>query len=231
VTITSNHFEYFNGTGSTNNHNGINIRDYVADPVIEGNTFKNFARCITVASGPIPILRNLFQPASGGTAFNMRGTGFTPSMGNFAKRKTSDQALTTQTVLQNCTEMVFPIGPSEEWVCEFSVPIGSSLFTTGFKVAVTTPSGATQEIGAEIQPDLITGATRALFLRTGTSGGALDFTTANMTGISFGRLRVSVWVLNSTTAGEVQLQFAQSTSSGTALAINKGGFLNADRVA
>jgi hypothetical protein len=152
-------------------------------------------------------------------------------MGNFAKRKTSDQALTTQTVLQNCTEMVFPIGPSEEWVCEFSVPIGSSLFTTGFKVAVTTPSGATQEIGAEIQPDLITGATRALFLRTGTSGGALDFTTANMTGISFGRLRVSVWVLNSTTAGEVQLQFAQSTSSGTALAINKGGFLNADRVA
>ena len=203
----------------------------LTDPVIEGNTFKNFARCITVASGAIPVLRNLFQPAVGGSAFNMRGTVFTPSMGNFAKRKTSDQTLTTQTVLQDCTEMVFPIGPSEEWVCEFTVPIGALLSTTGFKVAITTPAAATQEISAELQPDLITGATRALFLRTSTSGGALDFTAANMAGISSGRLRVSVWVLNSTTAGVVQLQFAQSTSSGTALAINKGGFVNADRVA
>jgi polygalacturonase len=231
LTVKSNHLEHFNGSGTTNNHIGVNVRDYVPDPVIEGNTFKNNYRCIEIASGAVPILRNLFQPASSGSAFNMRGNVFTPSLGNFALRKTADQSLTSQTTLQNCTGMVFPIGPNEEVFAEFFAPIGANLFTTGFKAGITTPSGATQEIGAEIQPDLITGATRALYLRTTTSGAELDFTAANMTGISFGLLRVSVWILNGSTAGNVQLQFAQSTSSATALTIRKGAAINADRVA
>ena len=149
-------------------------------------------------------------------------------------RATADQSLTTQTTLQNATNMSFSIGASEEWVAEFYCKIGAGLSTTGIKLAVTTPASATQDITVGMFPvsDNAAGATSTRFSSTTTtSGTALDFIAGELSGATTGLAVVSVWVLNSTTAGTVQLQFAQSTSSATALVMRKGSHLVAHRIA
>lgn len=142
----------------------------------------------------------------------------------------ADQSLVTTTALTNVTSMLFPIAANEEWVATFTLDVGAALATTGIKVAVTTPAAAAQEIRAFLTPDVPTLTARDA-QRTTVSGTALDFTAAQQASVGNAQIKVDVHVVNSATPGNVQLQFAQSTSSGTALLIRKGSFVQADRVA
>lgn len=147
-----------------------------------------------------------------------------------AKRKTAAETVTSSTVLQDDDHLTFSIGASEEWVVDLSLSVhgAGNLASTGIKVAITTPSGATQEIVA----NLIGGASNiSLSQSTSSSGNALDFTTANVGASGGGHITMRVWVLNSTNAGSVTLQFAQSTSSASALTLAKGSYLVARRIA
>jgi len=140
------------------------------------------------------------------------------------KRKPADQSLTTQTSLQNDSDLAFAIAANEEWVVTFELSIGSALTTTGIRIGVTTPAGATLELDMFGVADSITQASSN---RTTTAGATIVFApTANS-----GMLHGFLWVLNGTTPGTIQFQFAQNSSSGTALTLRKGSFMQATRVA
>lgn len=145
-------------------------------------------------------------------------------------RKTTDQSLTLTNTLTNDSHLSFAIGASEEWIADFNIDAGAALATTGVQIAITVPSGATLNVSTALMPDFLTGANSGM-KRTTTSGAAMDFTALTQIGTGDAQLQLTVWVLNSTTPGTVQLQFAQSTSNATALTFRKGSFMRATRVA
>lgn len=151
-------------------------------------------------------------------------------LGQVTDAAAADQSLTTTTALTDATDLKFTIGANEEWSAEFVLDIGAALATTGIKVAVNAPVGATINVMASLSPNAF-GAANDGNKRTTTIATAIDFTAAGQVGVGNAGLRVSLWVLNGTTAGTMQLQFAQSTSSGTALTLRKGSHVFASRIA
>lgn len=214
----------------------------VGNPVVTGTTISStWANALTgdlatglttcllkdgtqTATAAIPFANGLTTP----TGYGLTAGGSQALIGYFAKRATVDQSITSNTTLASATNMSFSIAASEEWVAQANWDLGDALSTTGIKVAVTVPSGATVNLAV-----LIAGNTQTTpsYLTTTTGGAALDFTTTFLAGAGKGPGIISIWVLNSSNAGTVQLQIAQSTSSGTALAIRKGSFLIANRIA
>ncbi len=134
-------------------------------------------------------------------------------------RMTADQSITSSTTLTNVTDMVKSIAANEEWLWMFDLDIGAALKSTGIKIAVTVPSGATMNLLAIAESRSV--GLSSNVRRTTSSGGALDWDT-NFGGDDPGLVHVLLWVLNSSNAGNMQLQFAQSSSSGSALTIRKG---------
>lgn len=235
IIVEGNVFERFSGAGSDNNACAIGVNVDVTLFVERDNVFKNFFRDVVVADSNAGVVvarehTTSLSGTAGATSHLLRGTGITPSVGEFALRVSADEALTSQTALQNVTEQKVPIGPNEEWVVEFLLDLGADLATTGAKVAVAVPAGATANIVATLVPSTLAAANSAQ-RRTTTGGAALDFTAAAQVGVTDGLVRVVARVLNGATNGTIQLQFAQSTSSGTALTLRRGSYLRASRVA
>ena len=160
------------------------------------------------------------------------GTGNT-IRGLVPTRATVDQPLTTQTTLQNATNMAFTMAANEEWIATAEWDVGTILSTTGIKVALDVPAGATMNLGVVINGDTpnAAGASQDWYRKTTADATAVDFTTANLPGTTLANIKCIVWVLNGANAGNAQLQFAQSTSSATALTIIKGSFMDAKRIA
>lgn len=156
-----------------------------------------------------------------GTRFHLSG----PAIGRvLAKRKTVDESVTSSTTLQDDNHLLFAIAANEEWIADFFIDLGSAAGTTGAKVAVTAPSGATLNV--------VAGATNCPNGGGDTTVSGTEITFNNTVwGQNSGICNVSVWVLNGATPGSVTLQWAQFASSGTALVFKKGSHMTATRVA
>lgn len=138
--------------------------------------------------------------------------------------KPSDESVTSSTTLQDDNDLSFSIAADEQWVGEFVIFAGSLLSTTGAKTAITVPSGATMQASFQ-------GGSLALNLQqTTTSGAEMTYSPAAFSPAANATIRVQFWVLNGSTPGTVQLQWAQHTSSGTALTFKKGSYLIASKV-
>jgi hypothetical protein len=117
-------------------------------------------------------------------------------------RTTADVSVVASTTLANLTGISFAIGASEIWTVALHGMV--SIDATGdYKSNWTVPSGATGHhwvVGASV------GASRQ------------DFTTAAVLGVTatteYGIDEFAA-IVNSTTAGTVQFQFAQNSASGT----------------
>ena len=112
--------------------------------------------------------------------------------------KSADEARTSNTVLTNDTELLFPIGVSETWVAYFTLYIVSS-GTGQAQLTITAPTGATGN-----------------FFDTQWNFAVFNFGSADaITGIStsFGIVYLAVQVINGANAGNVNLQWAQNTSN------------------
>jgi len=144
--------------------------------------------------------------------------------------KNSDQSLTTTTTLTNDNDLTFAIAANEDWIGRCYIDVGAALATTGIKVSLTAPAGAVGGFIAGMILDSVNAGDVAM-QRTNTFGAALDFTAANLNTVSNALLEISFHVLNGATPGSVTVQFAQSTSSGTALTFRTGSQLKTDRVA
>ena len=149
------------------------------------------------------------------------------------KRKTADESVTSSATLQDDNHLTFAIGANEEWCSEFLISATGKLGVSGIKIAVTTPAGATQDIDAFIVASDGGGADEAAQERTTASGTAIDFEAARFSALLTGTfsVRVKVWVLNAGTAGNVTLQWAQSTSNANAITFFKGSYMPAHRIA
>jgi hypothetical protein len=145
------------------------------------------------------------------------------------KTMATDQSRTSNTALANVTDLVFAIGASEEWVYEFTIRAGDAMkSTTGMKIAAALPAGATGTMSIHQERD-------PSYANDGNTSASVESTTTPATGIDFDigypkpafdtvLMRVYLRVLNSTNAGNVQLQFAQSTSDPTALTFKAGSY-------
>lgn len=146
-----------------------------------------------------------------------------------AKQKVDDISIASILTLANEVDLYHLIGANEKWIIEWTLAIGAALATTGIQVAITTPSGAVQDIQATMHGDVETAA-NSNFKRTTVSGTALDFTAATQAGVGDAQLRIVASIQNGVTAGSAQLQWAQSTSSATDLTMRKLSMMRAMRV-
>ncbi len=116
------------------------------------------------------------------------------------KVKTANETVNNSATLQNDDHLNFAIGASENWAFTMDLAVDNEDGTTGFKMAMTAPSGARcvtmGKDGNSTTPSIIVGC---------------GVESANLSGLMGGyqTKRVFGSVRNSTNAGTVQLQWAQ----------------------
>ncbi len=145
-------------------------------------------------------------------------------------RKTADQSVLNSTTLVNDTALFFVIAAGEAWAFEFSLWYTGS--TTGdIKIALTVPTGFSALRWTALgQPTTATAAGAPTQANTVTaSGTAVAFGALGTT--VFTHILVKGYVLNGTTAGNVQLQFAQNALDATsATTMQDGSYLIAEKL-
>lgn len=151
-------------------------------------------------------------------------------MGRFQRHKPSPTSRTSNTTLADDPDLLFPVLANEEFLGRVYLDVGSSLTTTGIKVTIAAPSGATGHIVAQLINDAQS-AQEADTIRTDTPGTALDFTTTIVGTALNGELQIIFHITNGSTAGNISVQWAQSTSSGTALTLRTGSHMTVDKTA
>lgn len=124
--------------------------------------------------------------------------------------------VTSSTTLVDATGLTFAIGANETWYYNIYFPLTCSV-TGQSKFGITSPSGAT---GSNIL--LANGSVFAAAF-----GSAITVTGTNTTLM----MCLSGYVTSSSTAGNVQLQYAQATSDATATKIKASAFLQAWKIA
>jgi hypothetical protein len=130
----------------------------------------------------------------------------------------------SSTALQDDDELRFPIKKNEEWIAESFLTVGTDLTVHGVKLAVKVPRGATLRVTAAPAAAQGTLAVKT----TTTSGATLEFTKGECL-VFFSLVHISVGVRNRGTAGNVTLQYAQSTSAPGALTVFQGSHVLAFR--
>lgn len=140
-------------------------------------------------------------------------------------RKTADESVTSSTTLQNDDHLTFAIAANEVWAFQFFIRYSAVSGVPDFKATIAAPAGAT---GAwHVHGGYYSTADSVLV-------DVADFGFGSTLGL--GATTSVKWVVlagiavNSTTAGSVTLQWAQSTSSADALTVKTNSFLVAHKV-
>jgi hypothetical protein len=157
------------------------------------------------------------------TSINDDGT-IDPLDGGYVRfaRKTTDQAVNTTAALVNVTDLTLPIGANETWIFRFVIH-GLSGTVPDWQFAVVVPSGS-----SSVRYGLLNFNRTIIDANTSrsTSGapmhvGAMGFDEM---------LLVEGLVVNGASAGNIQLQFAQSTAAGGATTVYANSYGWAERV-
>jgi len=129
----------------------------------------------------------------------------------------ADQAATqSSTTMQNVTTLGFAAAANTTYVFDAWIPINDSNATADSKYTFTTPTGAT----LNIMTNYYSAATTNVICNIVASGTACANTTVNLAAHF---IQVRGMVLNSTTAGTVQFQFAQNTATAVSFPVIKKG--------
>jgi hypothetical protein len=142
--------------------------------------------------------------------------------------KTGDESVTSSTVLQNDDHLVLAVAASCVYVIQWGLRIDGAA-AGDFKYSFTGPSGATmtwesQSLATGDTTNVATAITDASTIGTVVSHGTIASGTTS-------RVRGSGLLVVSLTAGSLQLQWAQATSSGTASKALTGSWIKAERIA
>ena len=126
--------------------------------------------------------------------------------GSVVLRKASDQTVNNSTTLVNDADLLIAMGANEVWYFEaMIIHIGNN--TAGLKIAFTVPSGATLSWVAIYMGSSTTDTRIELEQVSGTAVTAIETGTINHPILAKGMVRVS------STAGNLQLQWAQNTAT------------------
>lgn len=129
-------------------------------------------------------------------------------------RKTADQSVTSSTVLVNDTHLLLPVAASEIWHVRVALDFTGANGTGDLKVAFTFPTSGDIRMGMGTYTNAAGGVVNTGFSGTTTPTTALSFNARGATTHTF--LVIEGIFINSTNAGNLQLQWAQQTSSATA---------------
>lgn len=158
------------------------------------------------------------------TADSTAGTGLawaTPAVAPTIKsvRKSSDQTVTSSTTLVNDSQLKFAIEASATYTFQAWLYVYAADATPDIKVTFTGPSGSTLFWSSSQVIFLANGSTTLTVVAPGGTTGDF-FVDSNLRVVQlYGS------ILNSTTAGDVQLQFAQNTSSANGTSVKAGSYI------
>jgi len=124
------------------------------------------------------------------------------------KTKASDESVTSSTTLQDDDDLLFPVGANETWVARWCIS-ATFLATGGAKVAIAVPSGGASMVIARLEVDV-----NGFAGKPSSEGAAVNLVGDGSD--AFGFIFIDATIVNGATPGNVKLQWAQSTSSGTA---------------
>lgn len=144
------------------------------------------------------------------------------------KRKTADESVTSDTTLQNDNDLVVPVVASSVYRVEWDLRTDGAL-AGDFKYAFTGPSGATMVWQSRGNLAADTANTAPIPVDVTAIGTTVTHGTIAAGTVS--RVCGSGILVVSTTAGNLQLQWAQGTSSATATKALTHSWLRASRVA
>lgn len=135
--------------------------------------------------------------------------------------KGADESLTSSTALQNDDALFVALAASATYVfIGFANVTGAAIGTGDWKGAFTAPSGATVTVECIAYPTTAAGTLNGNAVR-----GAGGVMIAGVNGTAGSPVVLIGSVINGATAGNLQLQWAQNTSSGTATTVKAGSFL------
>jgi len=132
---------------------------------------------------------------------------------HLVNRKTADQSVTSSTALVNATSMTLPVGANEVWLFAFNI-VYSGANTGDLKLAFTFPAAGRIDATAHWGNSAGTSAL-AEFSGTTTPTTSQIFTGSGGSTVHYLFPLPGIFT-NSSTAGDLQLQFAQGTSDATA---------------
>jgi hypothetical protein len=145
----------------------------------------------------------------------------TSTTGVITKKKPVDQSITNSTTLTNDNDLFVPINANDSMVIEGYLHVFTGSSTPQLQMAFTIPAGATMDIGN--YTDNVNGGAQETFIlnTSGTSTGAMT--------ILAGDIPVHFWgvIITGGTAGNIQLQWAQGVSSGTATTLKAKSYMRA----
>jgi hypothetical protein len=134
-------------------------------------------------------------------------------------RKSSDQTVTSSTTLVNDSQLKFAVAANETYIFEAWLYTYAADGTPDIKVTFTGPSGSTVLWSSSQVIFNAGGATTLTVVSPGGTSADL-FVDANLRAIQlYGS------VLNGATAGDLQFQFAQNTSSANGTSVKAGSYI------
>ena len=140
-------------------------------------------------------------------------------------RKSADQSVTSNTTVANDTHLKFAVAASETYIFNIWLYIYAADATPDIKLTCTGPSGSTV-LWSPGQATYLPDATPTVGTVQASGVTASYFVDANLR-----PLVLQGTILNSATAGDLTLQWAQNTSSATATTIKAGSYIIATKVA
>ena len=139
-------------------------------------------------------------------------------------RKSADQSVTSSTTVVNDSHLKFAVAASETYIFQLWLYVAAADSSGDIKITCTGPSGSTV-LWSPGQVILLPDAAQtAGTVQTGGTT-ASYFVDGNLRLITlFGS------ILNSTTAGDLQLKWAQNSSSATATTVKAGSYIYGTKV-
>ena len=139
----------------------------------------------------------------------------------YAIRKVADQSITSSTTLTNDTELFAPVEANKNYHFRASVPFNLAGVVSGYKFTFASPSGHTNFV---CTPLIYNGGTSTLL----TVAPITTPGTAVAGALATSGDHYAAWegvLENGASAGNINFQFAQNTSNGSAITVKRGAIL------
>jgi hypothetical protein len=168
-----------------------------------------------------------------GAYLQTKGTGADPvwtAVSGSVVRKTANESVTSSTTLQDDDHLVFAIGASEVWAIQYHILCRS---VVDIKFGLTAPSGAAGSFsgfGPDVGTSDVADTNLAISNNTNTDLSGSYVFGANTSG-NYSYIQLNVLIVNSTNADDLQLQWAQNSSSGTATTVYIHSYAVAQKLA
>jgi hypothetical protein len=131
-------------------------------------------------------------------------------------RKSADQSVTSSTTLVNDSELLFAVAANETYIFQLWLFVFANDGVPDIKLTCSGPSGSTV-LWSSSQVILLTDGTV-----TATTTQASGVTQALLVDANNRAIQLYGTILNGSTAGNLQFQFAQDTSSATSITVKAG---------